>query len=202
MVYPRQSHDTGSGARTIRAGESVRQGSLPLDIAAEPRFPSTRFQGSKSKLVDWIWDSIRDLEFDSVLDAFGGTGSVAHRLKRAGKRVVYNDLLTFNFMIGQALIENSYVTLAETDVEQLTQELPGVNYPTFIQDTFRDIYYTEDENRWLDMVTTNIRQIENRHKRALAFFALFQACIIKRPFNLFHSDLTPKLVSLASRVQP
>ena len=24
-------------------------------------FPSTRFQGSKLKLIDWIWDSIKDL---------------------------------------------------------------------------------------------------------------------------------------------
>jgi len=126
------------------------------------------------------------LEFDSALDVFGGTGSVAHRLKRAGKRVVYNDLLNFNFTIGQALIENSYDRLSETDVDQLIQERPGVNYPSFIQDTFGEIYYTDEENRWLDIVVTNVREIENPYQRALAFFALFQACIIKRPFNLFH----------------
>lgn len=28
--------------------------------------------------------------------------------------------------------------------------------------------------------------MENLYKRALAYFALFQSCIIKRPFNLFH----------------
>jgi hypothetical protein len=33
---------------------------------------------------------------------------------------------------------------------------------------------------------TNIRQLPDPHEYALAFFALCQACIIKRPYNLFH----------------
>ena len=39
-----------------------------------PVFPSTRYQGSKLKLLDWIWANIRDLPFDTALDAFGGNG--------------------------------------------------------------------------------------------------------------------------------
>ena len=27
------------------------------------RFPSTRYQGSKAKLVNWIWTQIRELDF-------------------------------------------------------------------------------------------------------------------------------------------
>lgn len=45
------------------------------------RFPSTRYQGSKAKYVDWIWQEISDLSFQTTLDAFGGTGSVAYKLK-------------------------------------------------------------------------------------------------------------------------
>ncbi len=56
----------------------------------------------------------------------------------------------------------------------------------FIQDTFHDIYFTDDENAWVDQTITNIRQISDPHKFALAFFALCQACIIKRPYNLFY----------------
>ena len=37
------------------------------------QFPSTRYQGSKAKLVDWIWDQICGLDFTTCLDAFGGT---------------------------------------------------------------------------------------------------------------------------------
>ena len=80
-------------------------------IENEPLFPSTRFQGSKLKIVDWIWDAIEDLSFDTALDAFGGTGSVAYLLKSKGKQVTYNDILKFNWYIGTALIENDQVRL-------------------------------------------------------------------------------------------
>ena len=157
-----------------------------------PLFPSTRYQGSKLKLVNWIWGNTKGLEFDTVLDAFGGTGCVSHMLKGKGKQVTYNDVLKFNYYIGLALIENDETRLSEEEVDWLLvchddADLGSpIEYPTFIQDTFQGIYFTDEENRWLDVVVTNIRQLENRHKQAIAFFALFQACIIKRPFNLFH----------------
>ncbi|MBM4466082.1 MAG: DNA methyltransferase [Chloroflexi bacterium] len=151
-----------------------------------PLFPSTRYQGSKLKLLDWIWANIRDLPFDTALDAFGGTGCVSHLLKSKGKQVAYNDVLEFNYIIGLALIENDATTLSEEDVAFLLTRHESLRYPTFIQDTFYDIYFTDDENRWLDMVITNIGNLNDEYKRAIAYFALFQACIIKRPYNLFH----------------
>ena len=69
------------------------------------RFPSTRYQGSKAKLAEWIWEKISDLDFTTCLDAFGGTGAVSYRLKQAGKKVTYNDLLHFNYYFGLSLIE-------------------------------------------------------------------------------------------------
>lgn len=164
----------------------VVQGELPLEIQREPVFPSTRFQGSKAKLVDWIWDSIGDLNFDTALDAFGGTGAVSHLLKRKEKEVTYNDSLRFNYFIGLALIENGKEVLSEEEVEWLLERHKGIDYRTTIQNLFHEIYYTDGENAWLDQVATNIRHMANPYKQALAYFALFQACIIKRPFNLFH----------------
>jgi len=35
-------------------------------------------------------------------------------------------------------------------------------------------------------VVQNIERMENIYKKALACYALFQACLVKRPFNLFH----------------
>lgn len=151
-----------------------------------PSFPSTRFQGSKLKLVDWIWDAIKDLDFDTTLDAFGGTGCVGYMLKRKGKKVTYNDLLKFNWYIGLALIENDKCKLTEKDVAFLVTKHNKVKYPTFVYDTFKDIYFTDEENQWIDTVATNISLLDDIYKRAIAYFALCQACIIKRPFNLFH----------------
>ncbi len=151
-----------------------------------PAFPSTRYQGSKSKLVDWIWRQIADLSFDTCLDAFGGTGTVAYRFKQAGKSVTYNDSLRFNYYIGLALIENSQVRLSPDEVEGLLHRHPGIEYPSFITDTFHDVYFTDAENAWLDQTITNLRRLDDECKFALASFALCQACIIKRPYNLFH----------------
>lgn len=155
-------------------------------LEEDPIFPSTRFQGSKLKIVDWIWEGIKDLKFRTALDAFGGTGSVAYMLKEKGKKVTYNDILKFNYYIGLALIENDGVTLSNEDVNFILTRHKEINYPTFIADTFKDIYYTDEENSWIDMVVTNIKQLDDKYKQALAYFALFQSCIIKRPFNLFH----------------
>jgi len=155
-------------------------------VEEDPIFPSTRFQGSKLKIVDWIWDGIKDLKFRTALDAFGGTGSVAYRLKEKGKKVTYNDILKFNYYIGVSLIENDEAILSNEDINFILTKYEDITYPTFITDTFKNIYYTDEENSWIDMVVTNIRLLDDKYKRALAYFALLQSCIIKRPFNLFH----------------
>jgi len=148
--------------------------------------PSTRYQGSKAKLVSWIGETLQDLSFDTVLDAFGGTGVVGHWFKQEGKKVTYNDILGFNYLIGLALIENKDVRLSDAEMQALFYPQPGRTYRTFIRDTFHDIYYTDEENRWLDIVVQNIAAIPDRYKQAIAYYALFQACLVKRPFNLFH----------------
>lgn len=150
-------------------------------------FPSTRYQGSKRKLIEWLWENIYPLKFQSVLDVFGGTGIVSHMLKNAGKHVTYNDLLAFNYQVGLALIENQDQTLAEEQINLILKNHESVTYPDFIQSTFAGIYFTDEENAWLDRVVYNIDHLlPDRYQQALARFALFQSCIIKRPFNLFH----------------
>ncbi len=150
------------------------------------RFPTTRYQGSKAKLANWIWQQIADLDFTTCLDAFGGTGAVAYRLKQEGKHVTYNDLLRFNYQFGLALIENDSIHLKPDEVNWLLSRHPEIEYPHFVQDTFPDVYFTDEENTWIDQTITNIHQLSDPYKFAIAFYALAQACIIKRPYNLFH----------------
>lgn len=159
---------------------------LPLFAAYTAQFPATRYQGSKAKLVNWIWKQISHLKFHTCLDAFGGTGAVAFRLKQAGKQVTFNDVLQCNWHSGRALIENHHVRLSPADIEAVCQPQPGINYPDVIQRTFHDIYFTDEENAWLDRAITNVRAFKNPWQFSLAFYALCQAAIIKRPYNLFH----------------
>jgi len=136
---------------------------------------------------------LRDLEFDTALDLFGGTGVVSYLFKAMGKAVTYNDYLRFNHLIGLAIVENASVRLSACEIDYLVQGTPPASAPSFIHDTFGGMYYTDEENRWLDETIAKITLLsswnEGRillYKQALAFYALFQACLIKRPFNLFH----------------
>ena len=164
----------------------IAKQSTLFEAPSSAKFPSTRFQGSKAKLANQIWECIEKLDFHTSLDLFGGTGSVGYMLKTKGKEVYYNDYLTFNHLIGVALIENREELLNDKDLDFILSKHGNIDYPNFIEKTFHDVYFTDEENRWLDIVSTNIRQIENKYKQALAYFALFQACIAKRPYNLFH----------------
>ncbi|MBZ0278271.1 MAG: DNA adenine methylase, partial [Anaerolineae bacterium] len=131
--------------------ESVRAFNFP--------FPSTRYQGSKRTLVDWIWENVYPLPFDTVLDVFGGTGVVSHLFKNAGKQVTYNDFLAFNQNIGLALIENSTVRLTDAEIDLICTHEDGAPYPDFIQKTFQDIYFTDEENVWLDRTLYQINHL-------------------------------------------
>jgi adenine-specific DNA methylase len=154
--------------------------------ATVPKFPSTRYRGSKAKIVDWIWSCIKDLNFDTVLDAFGGTGSFSFASKKNGKKTYFNDLLSFNHNVGLAIIENSSTIVADKEFKEYLKTKEGLSYSGFIEKTFKGIYFNDEENIWLDRVTENIHEIDDVYKKALLFSALGQCCLIKRPFNLFH----------------
>jgi len=157
-----------------------------IDSCVVPRFPSTRYQGSKRRLAAAIVDQLHELDFVTVLDAFGGTGAVAYAFKRAGKQITYNDELLFNHQIGLALIENESVRLTDREIATVGVRRYGVVYGDFIERAFDGIYFTRDENRWLDVAAGNILATSNPYKRALSWFALFQSAMAKRPYNLFH----------------
>jgi len=161
---------------------------IPLSSGELPfaPFPRTRYQGSKLKLVPWISARLEGLPFRTVLDAFGGSGCISHALKVQGKAVTYNDLLSFNCEIGRALVENDHVRLDAEDVAFLVSRHASRDYDDFVERTFRGVFFLDEENRWIDTVAQNIGELKNPYKKALAFFALFQAALVKRPYNLFH----------------
>ena len=156
------------------------------------KFPTTRYQGSKRKILPWLYNSFRELDFHTALDACGGSGSVSYLLKKMGKSVTYNDELHFNYQIGKAIIENQSCQLTQHDLSQLESFHKSVIYNDLIVRNFSGFYYLPDENVWLDKITSNIVNMNHyqseilQYKKALAFYALFQASLIKRPFNLFH----------------
>lgn len=151
--------------------------------------PTTRYQGSKRKLLPWIYSHLKSISFQTVLDVFGGTGSVSYLFKSMGKSVTYNDYLRFNSIIGKSIIENSIIKLEENDVQKILNSHSSYN---FITANFKDVFFLDKENAWIDKVVCGINKLafesqkDLEYKRAIAYNALFQSCLIKRPFNLFH----------------
>ena len=147
------------------------------------KFPTTRYMGSKSKLIEYIWKATEHLEFDSVLDLFSGSGVVSYMYKAHGKRVISNDYMSMSATMTKALIENNGTQLSVQEAEELTVEKGVID--TFVQDTFGGIYFTDDDNRFIDIVRTNIKTIQDEYKKAIALEALIRACVKKRPRGIF-----------------
>lgn len=149
--------------------------------------PVTRYYGSKRKLVEKIWDVLqeRHVEFDSFLDVFGGTGIMSYNMARRGKGVTYNDIFAFNCKIAEALLTTPRGTLSSQEALALLNPVDGREYHHYIEDIFSGIYYTDEEDRTIDTVAQNIMHLP-QPQQASAYYVLFQSCLIKRPFNLFH----------------
>ena len=151
------------------------------------KLPATRYYGSKRRVVEKIWDALLEnhIDFDSILDLFGGTGIVSYYMAKKGKNVVYNDILSFNCEIAKALLKSPKGVFTEAKALELLQRVPGRDYQTIIEDNFDGIYYHREENRLIDAVVQNIAFLDD-NERASAYYILFQSCMIKRPFNIFH----------------
>jgi len=148
--------------------------------------PMTRYQGSKRRIVDWIIQGIRDLEFDTALDIMGGTATVAYNLKKLGKSVTYNDFLLWNYHNGSALIENTSSRLNSEDINSIFDKNILYEYDDVVERNFKDVYFTESENKEIDVLAQNISAMDDRFKQSMAYFCLNQVLIMKRPYNLFH----------------
>ncbi len=146
-------------------------------------FPPTRFMGSKSKLLADIWSIASQFEFDNAVDLFSGSGIVGYMFKAKGKRVICNDYMHMASTFSKAMVENNNVVLPIEKARTLLVHYKNVD--SFVSDTFRGLYYSDDENALIDTIRGNIADLSNEYERAIAMTALIRACIKKRPRGIF-----------------
>ncbi len=139
--------------------------------------------GSKHRLLPWIETVLRPLRFDTVLDAFSGSGCVSYLLKTMGKQVTASDALRFTSTLSLATVENACARVGAEELARLLRPAPDA--PRFIESTFTGIFYTPDDLRFLDGVCWNLAQIACRHTRAVATAALLRACVKRQPRGVF-----------------
>lgn len=146
-------------------------------------YPPTRFMGSKRKLLGEIWNVASRFEFNTVVDLFSGSGIVGYMFKSHGKTVISNDYMAMSATFTKAMVENNTVTLSIEEAEKLLIKQGEIDH--FVSDTFKDLYYTDEENELIDILRTNIAAIDDQYKKAIAMTALIRACTKKRPRGIF-----------------
>ncbi|MBV1917478.1 MAG: DNA adenine methylase [Sphingomonadaceae bacterium] len=150
-------------------------------------FPSTRYQGSKRKLLPFIYRVCEGYEFESVLDLYSGTSSVSLLFRSMGKSVTANDYLKYNASIARLMLTTDHSSLEALDIGSLIADVFGDGDSAFnsVETEFEGIYFTSDENRQIDRFCSNIRKYDGLEKDLLIYL-IGQAMLMKRPYNLFH----------------
>lgn len=177
-----------------RKGEDVLVNAIPkprFDIRLVPTlpneqtlaYPPTRYMGSKNKLLSEIWAVASQFEFDTAIDLFSGSGVVGYMLKSYGKTIISNDYMAMSATFAKAMIENNTITLSNSEALSLLEPRRPVD--RFVETTFKDLYFSDGDNRLIDILRANIKSMRNPYKRSIAMSALIRACLKKRPRGIF-----------------
>lgn len=145
-------------------------------------YPRLRYMGSKYRIMPYLVSTFSSLDFTTALDAFSGSGVVAYALKVMGKEVTANDFLSFAATVARATVENTGVQLDPEEVQKIVGS--PVDERSFIRDTFRGLYFPDEDHAFLDSAWSNIDQLED-YKRDLAISALCLAAARKQPRGVF-----------------
>lgn len=147
------------------------------------KFPDTKYMGSKQGLLPFITEHVKRLKFNTILDAFSGSGCVAYAFKKMDKIVFTNDFLKFSYHTTRATVENNSTRLSGEDISILLRK--NKRAPDFIRRTFKNLYFKEEDSEFLDNLWANISQLSSPLKRSLTLAAISRACMKKRPRGIF-----------------
>ena len=149
-----------------------------------PAFPKTRYYGSKRRLLSWLYSELDTIDFTSVLDVFGGTACVSQLFRLMQKKVTYHDAFQFNLDVARTVLSD---TLALSP-GSLTSYLDSIRPCTgVVTRNFRDVFFLHQENLWIDGFMRGLDpSCFTGNQISLLKYLVYQACLKKRPFNIFH----------------
>ena len=150
----------------------------------EYRFPLPQYLGAKHIHLPWIRTFIPE-GVRVAVDAFGGSQSVAFLFKQMGLKTITNDLLSFNYQIGLALIENREQFLTAADVDVLFSENPDPVHYNLMESLFTDLFFEQSETQFLDAFRGNVERLSNKYKRALALTVMNRSMTRKTTMGHF-----------------
>ena len=156
----------------------------PTTFGQPSPFPTTRYYGSKRRQMDWLREEFGRLEGCTALDAFGGTGAVSHLLSQLGWDVTYNDVFQFNTISARALFSSATVQLSAAGVASILRAVRP--RPGFIAANFAGLYFTDEENAWLDGFMATLAHVEPA--RIITFFPDLEPGTAECPRGCTHDE--------------
>lgn len=158
-----------------------------LFLKKQTSYPSTRYQGSKRKLLPALADKFSSHNFKTALDLFSGSGSVTYLLRSLNKSVLANDYLKYNHNTADLFLSE----ITSPDIAEAKKILPDLLHDrpheeqSAVRDNFSTIFFTDEENEQIDFFCQNV-VATSPAVRKLLVYAVGQALLKKRPYNLFH----------------
>ena len=164
------------------------------------KFPEPQYLGAKYIHRGWIAESIPQ-DAEVVLDAFGGSQSIAYTMKQLGKTTLTNDFMSFDSKIGKALVENNSEKLSDQDLDILLSGNSDPAYYDLIDREFAGIFFTHEDAQFADAVRSNVSRLNNPLKESLALAVMCRS--MTRKVTMGHFAHTQALVYAADpkRVQ-
>lgn len=150
-------------------------------------FPTTRYQGSKRKILSSLKSVLNKYEFSTAMDLFSGSGSVSYLLRTMGKNVVSNDYLKYNANTSRVFLSkytDAELEYVKNNLKKLFTSRPK-NELFLVRENYKNIFFTEKENKEIDYFCSNSK-FEPKRLQPIYVYAVGQALLKKRPYNLFH----------------
>ena len=166
----------------------------------EYQFPEPQYLGAKYIHRGWIAKFLPD-KIENVLDAFSGSQSIAYMFKQLGKRVITNDFLSCNNMIGKALIENSHQTLQKEDLDILFSDNSNPNEFNLIETLYANLFFLPEEAAFADSFRSNVKFLNDPYKEALALAVMCRSMTRKVTMGHFAHTQALKYASNPIRIK-
>lgn len=157
----------------------------------EYKFPEPQYLGAKYIHRGWISQFVPNTAIN-VLDAFAGSQSIAYMFKQLGKKVITNDFLSFNNLIGKALIENPGYTLEKKDLDILFSQNNAPEEFNLMEKLYANLFFLPEEAAFTDSFRSNVKLLKNEYKEALALAIMCRS--MTRKVTMGHFAHTQALV--------
>lgn len=162
------------------------------------KFPEPQYLGAKYIHRGWIAQFIPE-DAITVLDAFSGSQSIAYMFKQLGKKVITNDFLNFNNLIGKALIENTCEKLEQQDIDILFSDNSDPSKYNLMTKLYTNLFFLSDDAAFADSLRSNVHRLNNPYKQALALTVMCRS--MTRKVTMGHFAHTQALVYASDPVR-